>query len=104
MSKIGLIIKREYTTRVRKKSFLVVSLLGPLMFAALIFSPILIATTKNENRRIVVVDETKIFCNNLTDNPTVHFDYGYCNVGINEVKNIFKDSSKVSVLFIPKTE
>ena len=76
MSKIALIIQREYVTRVRKKSFLVISILGPLLFAGIIFAPILIANTKNENQRVVVVDETKTICGVLESNATVHYDYG----------------------------
>jgi ABC-2 type transport system permease protein len=104
MSKISLIIQREYITRVRKKSFLVISILGPLLFAGLIFVPALIATTKNENQRVVVVDETKTLCGVLESNATVHYDYGYCNIDVTAVKKIFADSSHVSVLYIPQTE
>jgi len=86
MSKISLIIQREYITRVRKRSFLVISILGPLLFAGIIFVPALLASAKNENQRIVVVDETKSLCGILENNATVHYDYGYCNVGISEVK------------------
>ena len=35
MSKIGLIIGREYFTRVKKKSFIIMTIVGPLLFAAL---------------------------------------------------------------------
>ena len=38
MSKIGLIIKREYVQRVSKKSFLLLTFLTPILFAALVFS------------------------------------------------------------------
>ncbi len=104
MSKISLIIQREYVTRVRKKSFLVISILGPLLFAGILFVPILLAVTKNENQRVVVVDETKNICGALESNSTVHYDYGYCNIDINSVKKIFADSAHVSVLYVPKTE
>jgi len=104
MSKIALIIQREYVTRVRKKSFLVISILGPLLFAGIIFAPILIANTKNENQRVVVVDETKTICGVLESNATVQYDYGYCNIDVNSVKKIFADSAHVSVLYVPKTE
>lgn len=104
MSKISIIIQREYITRVRKKSFLILSIIGPLLFACITFLPALIMSSKNENQRIVVVDETKSFCGILESNATVHYDYGYCNVGINEVKKIFADSGHASVLYIPKTE
>lgn len=104
MSKISLIIQREYTTRVRKKSFLVISILGPILFAGLIFIPALLDSTKNENQRVVVVDETKSLCGILESNATVHYDYGYCNIDVAAVKKIFADSAHVSVLYIPKTE
>ena len=40
MSKIGLIIEREYKTRVLKKSFLLLTFLSPILFAALIAVPL----------------------------------------------------------------
>jgi ABC-2 type transport system permease protein len=101
MSKIGLIIKREYTTRVRKKSFLVMTILGPLLFAILIFAPIVLANTGGQVRRVVVVDATHVFCGVLKSGQYVRYDYGYCNFDSSQVRSIFKDSSKVSVLFIP---
>ena len=101
MSKIGLIIKREYTTRVRKKSFLVMTILGPLMFAILIFAPIVLANTGGQIRRVVVVDATHIFCGTLNSGPYVKYDFGYCNFDTNQVRKIFKDSANVSVLYIP---
>ena len=104
MSKIGLIIQREYTTRVRKKSFLVISILGPLLFGGLRFVPALLKASRNENQRIVVVDETKTLCGVLESNSIVHFDYGYCNIDAASVKKIFADSAHVSVLYVPKTE
>ena len=36
MSKIGLIISREYITRVRKKSFILMSFLGPLLIVGFV--------------------------------------------------------------------
>jgi len=104
MSKIALIIKREYITRVRKKSFLLMTILGPLIFAGIIFGTAILTNTKNENQRVVVVDYTKSFCGILENNSTVHFDYNYCSIDSNVVRSIFKDSSHVSVMVIPKME
>jgi ABC-2 type transport system permease protein len=102
MGKIGLIIQREYTTRVKKKSFIVMSLIAPVLFGGIIFAPLLIANTKNEHRRIVVVDPTKNFCQGqLVSNSSVQFDYSYCGFDSTEVKNFFKDSEHVSILLIP---
>ena len=54
MNKIILIIKREYLSRVRKKSFIVMTLLGPILMAGLIMTPILIDLLANENVEINV--------------------------------------------------
>ena len=43
MNKIGLIIKREYFTRVKKRSFIIMTFLGPLLIAAVYIIPILLA-------------------------------------------------------------
>ena len=48
MSKTGLIIKREYMTRVRKKSFVIMTILGPLLFAAMFAIPVWIATNESD--------------------------------------------------------
>lgn len=104
MSKISLIIKREYVTRVRKRSFLVASILGPLLFVGIRIVPRLIAASKSEHQRVVVVDETKTLCGVLESNATVNYDYGYCNIDVASVKKIFADSAHVSVLYIPRSE
>ena len=43
LSNIGLIIGREYSTRVKKKSFILLTILTPVLMAALMFIPVLIA-------------------------------------------------------------
>jgi ABC-2 type transport system permease protein len=59
MSKIGIIIKREYLTRVRKKSFIILTFLMPVLFIGLIFGTMLLAQlSESEAKTIVVVDET----------------------------------------------
>ena len=50
MNKIGLIISREYITRVRKKSFLIMSLLGPLLIIGFIWLTAFL--NKNDKERI----------------------------------------------------
>lgn len=101
MSKVGLIIKREYLTRVRKKTFMIMSVLGPLLFVGTVFLPILFAASGKQSRHVVVVDETHSFCGILTNTSAVKFDYSYCGFNINQVRNLFADSSHVSVLYLP---
>ena len=56
MSKIGLIIKREYTTRIRKKSFIIMTILGPLLFAGLLFGTIWITLNDQETYTVLISD------------------------------------------------
>ncbi|MBC7449187.1 MAG: ABC transporter permease, partial [Hymenobacteraceae bacterium] len=44
MSKIALIFQREYLTRVRKKSCIVMTLLAPVLLAAVFAIPLLLAS------------------------------------------------------------
>ena len=75
MSKIGLVITQEYKNRVAKKSFLVLTLLMPLLFVALIFTPIWLATLKDgEVKLVAVVDQTGKYESVFTDNDAYNFE------------------------------
>ncbi len=58
MSNLLLIISREYTTRVKKKGFIITTLLMPIFFAALMILPSLIAEMNSGTSQITVVDQT----------------------------------------------
>ncbi len=76
MSKIGLIIKREYTTRVMKPSFLILTFLTPVLMAALITVPILLAQIKDSSQKtVVVVDQTGLYSDVLVDSESFVFEY-----------------------------
>ncbi len=61
MGKIWIIVEREYISRVRRKSFLITTLLAPLGFLVLISSSILIGTYSQGKMNVAVIDETKLF-------------------------------------------
>src|SRR6056297_469554 len=70
MNKTPLIIKREYLTRVRKKSFIVMSLLGPLLFAAFMVVPALLATLQDTDmKKVAVIDGSNVFTSYATGQP-----------------------------------
>lgn len=58
MSKIWLILQREYLTRVRKKSFVVMTILGPLLLAAVFAIPFWLATSEDGTVTVRVLDES----------------------------------------------
>ena len=76
MSKISLIIKREYTTRVMKKSFIILTFLTPLLFAGMITVPLWLSNIKDSTKKhIVVIDRTNIYSQVLKSNETYEFDF-----------------------------
>ena len=59
MNKIGLIVKREYLRRVSKKSFILITFLAPLLFAALVFVPLWLSGIKgDEVKKVAIIDTT----------------------------------------------
>ncbi len=73
MSKIFLIIKREFLTRVRKRAFIIGTILFPLLYLGLIFGTGYIAEKTKESLKIAVIDNSGLFKNELT-NPKFNGD------------------------------
>lgn len=74
MSKIGLVIKREYLRRVSKKSFILLTFLTPLLMVALIFVPLWLATLKgDEVKQVVVADNTGKYASLFKSTKNYHF-------------------------------
>lgn len=100
MGKIGLIIKREYLVRVRKKSFIIMTLLGPLLFAlALVVPAALIVMSSLEERRLLVVDQSGLLEGKLKDTET--FKYSYTRTEPADVKQGLGGGDYTGVLYIP---
>ena len=102
--KIGIIIQREYLTRVKKRSFLLITFLAPLFFAALIFVPTILMENYekfDEKRTIAVLDESTMFAGKFesTDFNT----FIYIDKEIDEAKNLVKEGVYDGVLYIPAT-
>lgn len=55
MSNIGIVIGREYTTRVKKKSFIIMTILMPFLMVALVTVPILLGMIKSDDKKDVVL-------------------------------------------------
>jgi len=71
MNTLGLVIQREYVTRVRKKSFIILTILMPLLMVALSLVPFWLSTLNDgEVKNIAVIDNTGIYAPLLksTDN------------------------------------
>jgi ABC-2 type transport system permease protein len=71
---LNIVIAREYLTRVKKKSFLLITFLGPIFFAAVAILPTFIMMmTEDKGKKVAVVDESGIVMPTLTDGETMVF-------------------------------
>jgi ABC-2 type transport system permease protein len=91
MRNIFLVIQREYLVRVKKKSFLIMTILGPLLFAGFYAAIIWIAVGSVDKKMIQVVDESHLFTN--------HFNY--LESSIDSAKINFPNSSANALVYIP---
>ena len=100
MGKIGLIIRREYITRVRKRSFIIMSILGPILFASLMVVPALIAMSEDQEvKRIAVVDSSHLFMDVIPETEYLKFDY-LQNARLNDIKSTYSTGGYYGVLYI----
>ena len=74
MNNLGLIIKREYLRRVSKKSFILLTLLTPFLFAALIFVPLWLSSIKGDDiHQVALIDKTGKYAPLFENTETYHF-------------------------------
>lgn len=73
-SKIGIVIRREFFERVSKKSFIISTLLMPILMLGLMVAPALIAAFSQPEKRIIaVVDDSGIIASSLNNDDNVEY-------------------------------
>lgn len=106
MNNLGIIIKREYLTRVKKRSFLLLTFLGPLFFAALMIAPslLMLRSEKMESKKaIVVLDESGMFDGKIENTDANTFIYEDINANVDSLKKFVFDGIYDAFLYIPST-
>jgi ABC-2 type transport system permease protein len=99
MDKILLIIQREYVTRVRKKSFVIMTLLVPALFAGMFAVIAYVANDKDQTMHIVnVVDNSGNFKGKFQDEKFLKFQYS--DQSVPAIKKELKNDNDL-VLSIP---
>lgn len=73
MNKIKLIIWREFITRVRKPSFLIMTILGPLLIAGGIMLTIYLGLQDSDTHKVLVIDTNQVIASRLKDTDKVTF-------------------------------
>ena len=75
MNKFLLVASREFLTRVKKKSFIILTILMPFIFAALVFVPIWLSSIKDDDQKVVAVaDKTGKYLANFKSDATYRFE------------------------------
>ena len=102
MKKILLVLAREYRLRLRRPSFWVLTLLVPLLLAALYALPVIAANHSDEQATVLVVDETGLFEHALHPTTNVAFrampDLEYARRQMDEEPDVD------AILLIPRRE
>ena len=102
MNKIWLILQREFLNRVQKKSFLIATILLPLIFPALMAVLVYLAIEQKKNATkdtVLYIDESKKF------NPdTAKFIFKKFEGSIEVAKKTFQQDQSYGLLYIPDFE
>ncbi|MDD3201150.1 MAG: ABC transporter permease [Bacteroidales bacterium] len=100
-NKIKIIIGREYSVRVKKKSFILTTILTPLLFAALIAVPSLIMLYGGgKAKTIMVVDQSGLVADNLENTEKVTYQNASQGESVEDLKSKFKDLDCYAVVGI----
>lgn len=105
MSKLNIIIKREFTAKVRNKSFIVMTFLSPLLMVGIGFLVYYLSKKNNEKvRTIVYVDHSKLFTeDDFADKKTVKYE-DYSNMTLDDAKKKVQEEELFGMIYIPKQD
>lgn len=109
MHKIALIVHREYLSRVRKKSFIIMTIIGPLLFATFLILPAWLSQVEDTDEKIIAVVETNEynepkpdslrFFDVIPDKENLKFEY--VPATLDALKQILSSSKYYAILYIP---
>ncbi len=100
MHNILLILQREYLTRVRKKSFIIMSILGPLLMGGLVAFFIYLSLNQGESMSAIrVVDDSGRLAQQLRDSESVSFEEDTFSIVV--AREIFNPDTHYGILYIP---
>jgi ABC-2 type transport system permease protein len=101
MSKVGIIVEREFMTRVKNKQFIIFTLLGPLLISLVVVIPLLIALYSDDNQQIWVDDRSGQFAGQFESRKGLEFvelDPGTGDL----LKDSVKMADNTGLLIIPE--
>jgi len=100
MDKLWLIVQREYMTRVKKKSFILITLLSPIIFVAVFTIPVLVTLfAGKEEKSIVVKDDSGVFV--VPTDTSARATFTLSQAPLDSLKSSYKSKGYDGVLHIP---
>ncbi|MGB0978423.1 MAG: ABC transporter permease [Croceimicrobium sp.] len=105
MTNLGLIIRREFSTRVRKRSFIILTLLAPVLMAILLFLPAYLATLPGDEKLITILDESVLM--DIRDKGTEEIRFRYLNpkdFDFETAKALAEGNGDYAFLHVPLSE
>ena len=105
MSKLNIIIKREFFAKVRNKSFIVMTFLSPLLMVGIGFLVYFLSKKNSEKiKEIAYVDHSGLFTNDdFKDRKTVNYE-DYSNMTFEDAKKKVEEDGLYGLLYIPKED
>lgn len=102
MDKIKLIIAREYMTKIKSRTFILLTILGPLLYIGLILgSAFLARQAENDETTLIVVDQTGEFVDDFKDSE--RFSVQLQDMELAEVERLYQEEGwEETTVFIPK--
>ena len=89
---IGIIISREYLTKVKKKSFLLTTFIVPVLFAAMCILPsVIMFMAKDKGKQVAVIDQSGIVMSYLVDTESVTYS-DHSSASVDSMKTVFVDA------------
>lgn len=101
LNKSFYIIKREYLSRVKKKSFIILTLLVPLLLGLLMLVPYFLTQFRSGVHKIAVLDESGMFRHKIDNTKHIHFTF--VESELSELKEHYKESFE-AILYIPEID
>jgi ABC-2 type transport system permease protein len=99
MKNILLIIQREYLTRVKKKSFIIMTILGPVLMVLMYAGIFWAGMSSGELKKIEILDESGLFTDRFTN--TKSFVYEFKKGNLDTLKNELSNSKTDALVLIP---
>ncbi|MBQ2242864.1 MAG: ABC transporter permease [Bacteroidales bacterium] len=105
IGKIQLVAGREYSIRVKKKSFIFTTILTPILFAALMIVPsvVMLMGGNEEIRKVVVVDNSGVVAPTLVDTEIVDYEV-LQGVSVDSLKANFEATGAYAIVEISQLD